>query len=93
MSKHPQPPPSNRMRRLRQHLSTLKHNTDILAFWMLEGVFVVFYVAGLSGVDGVIASHAAVVAWKPFRAALAEDDVARDYVLFCFFLSSVSSLS
>jgi hypothetical protein len=83
MSKHPQPPPPNRMRWLRQHLRTLKHNTDILAFRMLERIFVVFYVAGLSGVDGVVASHAAVVAREPFRAALAEDDVAGDYVLFC----------
>jgi hypothetical protein len=89
MSKHPQPPPPNRMRRLRQHLSTLKHNTDILTFRVLQGIFVVFYVARLSGVDGVIASHAAVVAGEPFGAALAEDDVARDYVLFCFCSLSV----
>ncbi len=29
----------------------------------------------------MVASHAAVVAWVPVRAALPEDDVARDHVL------------
>lgn len=75
---------------LRQHLVALEYNTNVLAFWVLQRVFVVFYVAGLGGVDGVVASHAAVVAWEPFRAALAEDDVARDHVLFC--VQSVVSL-
>ena len=75
------------MRWLWQHLSALKHHTDVLAFRVLEGVFVVFDVARLSGVDGVVAAHCAVVAWKPFGAALAEDDVAGDYVLFCSPLS------
>ena len=47
------------------------------------GVSVVLYVAGLCGVDGVIAAYGAVVAWEPVRASLAEDYVAGDYVLFC----------
>jgi hypothetical protein len=68
---------------LRQDLVALKHHTDVLAFRMLQRVFVVFYVARLGGVDGVVAAHGAVVAWEPFGAALAEDDVARDNVLFC----------
>jgi hypothetical protein len=66
-----------------QYLRALENYTDVLAFCVLEGVFVVFDVAGLGGVDGVVAAHCAVVAWKPFCAALAEDDVAGDYVLFC----------
>lgn len=73
-----------------QHLCALKHYTDVLTFRVLERVFVVFDVAGLSGVDGVVAAHCAVVAGEPFGAALAEDDVAWDYVLF---YSSCQSLS
>jgi len=65
-----------------QHLRALEYHTDVLAFRVLERIFVVFDVARLSGVDGVVAAHCAVVARKPFRAALAEDDVAWDYVLF-----------
>lgn len=71
------------MRWLRKHLSALEHDTDVLAFRVLQGVFVVFHVARLGGVDCVVATHGAVVAWEPFRAALAEDDVAGDHVLFC----------
>jgi hypothetical protein len=70
------------MRWLRQHLIPLKHDTDILAFGMFERILVVLDVARLSGVDGVVAAHAHIVAWKPLCAALAEDDVAWDYVLF-----------
>lgn len=69
---------------LRQDLVALEDNTDVLAFGVLQGVFVVFNVAWLGGVDGVVAAHCAVVAWEPFGAALAEDDVARDHVLFCW---------
>lgn len=71
------------MRWLRKHLSALEHDTDVLAFRVLQWVFVVFHVARLGGVDCVVATHGAVVAWEPFRAALAEDDVAGDHVLFC----------
>lgn len=39
-------------------------------------------VAGLCGVDGVVATHATVVAREPVCAALAEDDVAGDHILF-----------
>lgn len=63
-------------------MTALEYHTDVLAFWVLQGVFVVFYVARLGGVDGVVAAHGAVVAWEPFGAALAEDDVAGDHVLF-----------
>jgi hypothetical protein len=35
----------------------------------------------------VVASHAAVVAWVPVRAALPEDDVARDHVLLAGLLA------
>ena len=70
-------------------MSALEHDTDVLAFRMLERVFVVFYVARLGGVDCVVATHCAVVAWEPFRAALAEDDVAGDYVLFCCVMISL----
>lgn len=43
-------------------------------------------VAGLRGVDGVVATHAAVVAGEPVRAALAEDDVAWNHILFWYVL-------
>ena len=93
MSEHTQASSADCMGWLWQHLCALKHYTDVLAFRVLEGVFVVFDVAWLSGVDGVVAAHCAVVAGEPFGAALAEDDVAWDYVLFCCFsLLSVSDL-
>lgn len=59
-----------------------KHDADVLLIGIPTGVAVVFYVAGLRGVDGVVAAQCAIVAWEPFRAALAEDDVAWYYVLF-----------
>lgn len=54
----------------------LKHNPDILSIWMLFLVFVVRNVALLLGENGVVASHAAVFARVPVRAALPKDDVA-----------------
>ena len=83
VGQHAQASSAHCMGWLRQNLGALEYNADVLAFRVLEGIFVVFDVAGLGGVDGVVAAHGAVVAGKPFRAALAEDDVARDYVLFC----------
>lgn len=49
-----------------------------MSFW----VTVVLDVPGLKRVDGMIASETAIFAGEPFRAALAEDDVSGDDVLF-----------
>jgi hypothetical protein len=54
-----------------------------LALGMFLGVFVVFYVAGFGGVDGVVTSHATVIAGEPVCTALAEDDITWDDILFC----------
>ena len=47
---------------------------------MQTRVSVILYIPVFLSVDGVITSHTAVFAWKPFRASLFEDYVARDYV-------------
>ena len=47
---------------------------------MQTRVSVVLHIPVFLSVNGVITSHTAVFAWKPFRAPLLEDDVARDYV-------------
>ena len=46
-------------------------------------VAIVFDVAGLQGVNGVVPSHTRVRARKPFATALPEDDVSGNHVLFC----------
>lgn len=65
-------------------------DSDILALRVKLGIFVVFHVAGLGGIDGVVASHSAVLAGEPVCAALAEYDVAWDDILFFFAVSNAS---
>ena len=55
---------------------------DVLALGVELGIFVVFHVAGLSGIDSVVAPHSAVLAREPVCAALTEYDVAWDDILF-----------
>ena len=62
-------------------VSAIERHADVLALGIDSGIAVEFHVAGLKGENCVVAAHAAVVAGKPVRAALAEDDVARDDVL------------
>lgn len=58
-------------------------DANVLAFGVSLGILVVFDVAGLRGIDGMITAHGAVIAREPVGASLAEDDVAGDHVLFC----------
>jgi hypothetical protein len=53
-------------------------------------VFVVFYVARLGCVDSMVAAHSTIITGKPVGSSLAEDDVARDDILFCLALGPVS---
>lgn len=48
---------------------------------MSLGIEVVAHVARLGGVDRVVSADGAVLAGKPLRAALSEDDAAGDHVL------------
>jgi len=57
---------------------------------VLYGITVVFHIAGLGGIDGVVSAHGAVLAGEPMRASLAEDDVAWDDILFSRLLGSKS---
>ena len=59
-----------------------KDDADVFPARVLFRVAVVFHIASLRSVDGVIAPHAAVFAGEPERAALAEDNVAWDDILF-----------
>lgn len=61
----------------------LKHDANVLPLGVLERVLVVLHIARLRREDGVIAADVAVLAGEPERAALAEDDVAWDDILFC----------
>lgn len=54
----------------------LKYDPNILPIWMLFLVFVVRYIALFLGENSVIASHAAVFAGEPMRAALPKYNVA-----------------
>lgn len=47
----------------------------------MVGITVEDDVSAFFGEDGVVATHAAVLTGEPMRAALSEDDVARDNVL------------
>lgn len=80
---HAQSPPADGVWRFRQALAALEHDANVLALGVLGGIAVVFHVARLDGVDGVVTAHAAVVAGEPVGAALTEDDVAGDDILFC----------
>ncbi len=59
----------------------LERNANVLPLRVQRRVLVVLDVARLRGVDSVVATHAAVGAGEPVRAALAEDDVARYDIL------------
>ena len=63
----------------------LEDDADVLPLRVLLGVFVVFHVPAFCGVDGVVAAHGTVLTGEPVRAALAEDDVSGDDILFCLF--------
>lgn len=52
---------------------------------MALGIRVVFHIARGERVDGVITTHAAVFAGKPFGATLAEDDISRNHELVARF--------
>ncbi len=67
------------VRLVRQLVRLVEHDADVLALRVLRGISVVLDVARGEGEDGVVASHAAVLARVPFRAALLVDDVARYY--------------
>lgn len=66
-------------------MAALEDDADVLPLGVPLGVLVVFHVPAFGGVDGVVAAHGAVLAGEPVRAALAEDDVSWDDILFCFF--------
>jgi hypothetical protein len=68
-------------------LVALEGYTNVLAFGIELGIFVVFHITGLGSVDGVVASHGAVLAGEPVCASLAEYDVSWDDILF-FVLSA-----
>ncbi len=61
---------------------SLEDNADVLPLWVLVRVLVILHVAGLRGIDGVVATHGAVFAGEPMGAALAEDDISRNDILF-----------
>lgn len=82
-SDHSQAPSPYRVPRQRQNLIALKDDTDVLPLRVLLEVFVVLYISTFRGVDGVVAAHSTVLTREPVRAALAEDDVARDDILLC----------
>lgn len=60
---------------MRQGISLIEDDADVLAFRMLEGITVVADVAGCHCEDRVVAAHGDVCAGEPVRAALAEEDV------------------
>lgn len=60
----------------------LEYHTDVLAFGMSLGIFVVFHETRLGGVDSVIATHGAVLTGEPVGSALSEYDVAGNDILF-----------
>jgi ABC-type uncharacterized transport system permease subunit len=76
----------------REDLISLEDNTNVLSFGILLGVFVVLHIAAFGSINSVIAAHGAILAGEPVRAALAEDDVAWDDILFCVFVSIIVSL-
>jgi hypothetical protein len=58
----------------------LEGDANVLALGVDAWVFVVSNVAGFSGEDAVVASEFAVLAREPCGAALAEDNVAWNYI-------------
>jgi hypothetical protein len=58
----------------------LERYADVLSVGMFPWVFVVSYVTALCRKDAVVAAKFAVLAWEPRSAALAENDVAGDYI-------------
>jgi hypothetical protein len=55
------------------------------------GIFVVFHIAGFGRVDSVVPALGAILARKPVRASLSEDDVAWDDILLCSFHGSLAN--
>lgn len=80
---HAQAPPSRGVGRTWEDVGAAEDDTNVAAFGVELGVAIVFYEAGLGGVDGVVTTHADVFAWVPLGAALTEDDVAGYYVFLC----------
>lgn len=58
----------------------LERDANVLSIGMSSGVFVVSYISALRRKDAVIAAEFAVLAGEPCGAALAEYNVARDYI-------------
>lgn len=54
-------------------------------------VKIVFHIARFGGENSVVPSHIAILAGKPFRASLAEDNVSRNDVLLTGFFGSETS--
>lgn len=67
----------------------LEHYANILPLGMFLGVFIVLDVSAFRRVDSVISPHAAILAWEPVGAPLAENDVAGDYILFWCLSASI----
>lgn len=65
-----------------EDLIPLEDNANVLSFGILLGVLIIFYVATFGSINCMIAAHGAVLTGEPVRAALAEDDVAWDNILF-----------
>lgn len=61
----------------------LKHDPDVLSLGVLLRVLVVLNVPTFRRINRVVPPHRAVLAGEPVRAALAENDVARDHILLC----------
>ena len=64
--------------RVGQLVFLVEDDADVLALGVAGGIPVVLDVAGLEGVDGVVAAETAVLAGVPYGAALLVDDVAGD---------------
>jgi hypothetical protein len=58
----------------------LECDANVLALRVDAWVFIVADIAGFSCEDAVVAAEFAVLAGEPRSAALAEDDVARNYI-------------
>lgn len=62
---------------------SFEHHADELPLGVFSGVFVVFYEAGLGCIDAMVATHCAILARKPFGAALTKYDGAGVDVFLC----------
>lgn len=78
---HIQLPATGRVARDRELPFLLENDPNIPATGVSLGIEVVPDIAGLRGVDGVVTAHGAVLAGKPFRPPLPENDASRHDVL------------